>query len=210
MRKKLIAAACSSLAPFAADAGPLVDVLSVHYEGVVSAVQPLNGDSRCLCGFEAGQPVSGTLIVDPSTLPPDLAPERDNFADYFVKPPFLWPSFVIGSPVRADSRDRLQIADRVGGVDSFLIVDSESGVSPDASGRDRFDLDSVLLRASSGEQNFLRGETVFQNFALAGAHIGEGEIQIRHELVDEPKSAIGGTIELILNKLTVRPARCSF
>jgi hypothetical protein len=202
------AAAAVALAPFAVSAGPLVDVLSVQYEGVVSGVRPLSGDAPCLCGYEAGQKVSGTLLVDFRTLAADLAPERADFADYFVEPPFLGPSFVVGSPVRAVSRDRVQISDHVDGVDTFLITDSESGVSVDASGGERFDLDSVLLTASSGKLDFLRGESISQTFALAGAHIGEGEIQIRRERVDEPKSAVGGTIDFILKKLTVKPARC--
>jgi hypothetical protein len=210
MRTKLLAAISVAIAPFLASAGPPANVVAVHYEGVVSAVQPVSGDSHCVCGYEPGKPVSGTLLVDLGTLPPDLAPERDNFADYFVKPPFLWPSFVIGSSVRAVSRDRVQIADHVGGVDSFLIVDSESGVSQDASGRERFELDSVLLKASSRTLDFLRGDAILQNFALAGAHVGEGKIQIRRESVDAPKSASGGTIAFILKKLTVKPGRCSF
>jgi hypothetical protein len=210
MRKKLLAFTSVALAPLAAQAAPPVDVVFVRYEGVVSAVEPLRGDASCLCGYQVGKPVSGTLLVDLGTLAPDSAPDRADFADYFVKPPLLWPSFVIGAPVRAVSRDRVQIGDHVGGIDSFLIADSESGVSLDASGRERFELDSVLLTASSRELNFLRGETVFQNFALAGAHIGEGEIQIRRERVDKPSTAIGGTIAFILNKLTVKPGRCSF
>jgi hypothetical protein len=206
--QKLIAVAAVALVTFAASAGP-VDVLSVHYEGVVSAVWPLNGASECLCGYEVGKPLSGTLLVDFRTLPLDNAPDRADFADYFVEPPFLGPSFVIGSPVRAVSRDRVQIADGVGGLDTFLIADSESGVSLDAAGRERFDLDSVLLTAASRELDFLRGESIWQNFELAGAHVGEGEIQIRRQSVDEPASAIGGTIDFILKKLTVKPALCS-
>jgi hypothetical protein len=209
MHPKLFAAAAAALAPFAASAGPLVDVLSVRYEGVVSEVRPLSGDASCLCGYEVGKPLSGTLLVDFRTLPADNAPDRENFADYFVEPPFLWPSFVVGAPVRAVSRDRLQIADGVRGVDTFVIADSESGFSQDAAGRERFELDSVQLTAASRVLDFIRGDGVSQNFALAGAHIGDGEIEIRRESVDEPAGGIGGAIEFIVKKLTVKPARCS-
>jgi hypothetical protein len=208
MHRMLIAAAAAALAPVAVYAGPLVDVLSVQYEGVVSSVRPLNGDAQCVCGYEAGMPLSGTLLVDFRTLPRDNAPDRDDVADYFVEPPFLWPSFVIGAPVRAVSRDRVQIADGVRGADTFVIGDSESGFSQDASGRERFDLDAVTLTASSTTLDFLHGESLSQDFALAGARVGEGEIQIHREWVDKPGSAIGGTIDFILRKLTVKPARC--
>jgi hypothetical protein len=213
MRHKLLAAAsAAALLPFAVAATPLVDVVAVRYEGIVSGVHPLHGGrgADCLCGYEVGEPISGTLLVDPRTLPPDLAPFRPDLGDYFIEPPFLGPSFVVGrAPVRAVSRDRLTISDGVQGVDDFRIVDSESGVSADALGRERFELDSVQLHASSSRRDFLGGDSVFQSFTLAGADVGEGRIEIRREIADAPKSAIGGAIDFVLKRLSVKPDRCA-
>jgi hypothetical protein len=215
--RNILFAAIAAGSPLAARASLIhEDFLTVHYEGVVASISTYDhGDGGCLCGYMRGDKIAGTLLVDLDNAPRDNVSDP-RFGQYGYG--FLnqnGPSFVNGhAPARLESQDRLQIRDQYEpGYDFFDILDHESGVSRDGSGRFVAKVDSLFLLANSLTVDFIHGDGLLQDFVLQGRDAAEAHAQgfmnVQRRWLDHPDKLFGGTIGFLVTKLSVKPGRCS-
>lgn len=190
-----------------ASAGLINDILRIDYEGTVSSVDGTQLDQA------VGDHIAGTLIVDLGRTPRDAvaSPWRSH---YFTFPPDGDSRFVTGyAPVDRITYDEVFVSNaEFGSSDEFTVVDSEFGRVPPTGNSWKYFEDSLWLSARQAT-NFLDDDGIVQSFDLSGADVGRGMLSKTREHYDGttpvPGTFIGGLVEFVLQKFTVRPGRCT-
>src|SRR5262245_16385801 len=116
MRTSWVAAGAALLIPVVGRASVIADhgFVTVYYEGKVTLTYSGGVGTACTeCPYDAGDRISGTLLIDLAKAPPDAAPEK-GFGKYDTIPEsgVRYPSFVTGhAPHRGRSTDLVQAID---------------------------------------------------------------------------------------------------
>jgi hypothetical protein len=151
-------------------------------------------------------------MVDLRRTPPD-ASSNPRRGEYVIFPPDGDSRFVTGyAPMDRISNDEVLVFDESFGTDSFTVQDSEFGDVPLGGSRSKYFEDTLWLSTQQGP-NFFVDAGIVQSFDLSGADIGRGMISKTREIYDGhtpvPGTFVGGLVELVLQKFTVRPGRCT-